>query len=78
LRYEYETYEHMQKELPPIGSWVDTPEGRARVVGHEILAAELMIETEDRCRKLVPASQTTPAAAPKSSRRAGAGGGESA
>ena len=53
LRYEYETYEQMQKELPPIGSQVVTPEGRAKVLGHEILAGQLLVETEDRVRKLV-------------------------
>ncbi len=33
LRYEYDTYEQLQKELPPIGSRVVTPEGRAGVIG---------------------------------------------
>jgi len=53
LRFEYETYERVQAELPPLGSRVMTPEGRARVVGHEILAEQLLVETEDRVRKLV-------------------------
>ena len=53
LRYEYDVYELMQKNLPPVGSRVVTPDGRARVLGQEILAAQLLIETEDRVRKLV-------------------------
>lgn len=53
LRYEYDVYEKMQKELPPIGSRVITPDGRARVLGHEILASQLLVETENRVRKLV-------------------------
>ncbi len=53
LRFEYETYEHIQKELPSIGARVLTPEGRGRVVGHEILAGQVLVETEDRVRKLV-------------------------
>jgi len=53
LRYEYETYELMQKELPPIGSKVMTPDGPALVLGHEILAGQLLVETESRVRKLV-------------------------
>jgi len=61
LRYEYQAYEEMQKELPPIGSRVLTEEGRARVVGHEILAGQLVVETEDRLRKLVDASEVSPA-----------------
>ncbi|MFH1269383.1 MAG: regulatory iron-sulfur-containing complex subunit RicT [Planctomycetota bacterium] len=53
LRYEYRTYEGMHKELPPIGSRVTTPDGRGRVVGHEILAGQVLVESEDRARKLV-------------------------
>ena len=53
LRFECETYEQMQAELPRIGSRVKTAEGNARVIGHEILAAQLLVETEDRVRKLV-------------------------
>jgi len=59
LRYEFDPYEQMQKELPPVGSWVMTPSGRARVVAHEILAAQVMVETEDRLRKLVPVQDVT-------------------
>jgi len=59
LRYEYDMYEKMQKELPPIGSRVQTPEGPARVVGHEILAGELVVETEDRRRRLVDVAEAT-------------------
>ena len=33
LRYEYDTYEALQKELPPVGSDVVTSRGRARVLG---------------------------------------------
>ncbi len=53
LRYEYETYERIQKELPPLGSSVITPEGRAKVIGHEILTGQLLVVTEDRRRILV-------------------------
>jgi cell fate regulator YaaT (PSP1 superfamily) len=59
LRYEYETYEKMQSDLPPLGSRVLTSDGQARVVGHEILAGQLLVETEDRVRKLVDKSQVT-------------------
>ena len=62
LRFEYETYEQLQAELPPVGSWVQTPEGRARVLGHEILAAQLVVETEERVRKLVELTDATPLA----------------
>ncbi len=60
LRYEYEAYEQTQKELPPLGSAVDTPEGPAKVVGREILAEQLLVLTEDRRRVLVDAADASP------------------
>ena len=62
LRYEYDTYEELQKTLPPVGSRVMTPSGRAKVIGQEILAQELLVEAEDRRRSLVDVSQVTPLA----------------
>lgn len=56
LRYEYDTYEQLQKELPPVGSDVLTGRGRNRVLAHEILAQQLLVETEDHRRMLIPAS----------------------
>jgi cell fate regulator YaaT (PSP1 superfamily) len=56
LRYEYDTYEQLQKELPPIGADVVTAGGRARVLAHEILASQLLVETEDHRRMLIDAA----------------------
>ncbi len=53
LRYEYATYDRMQKEMPSLGSMVRTPEGEAKVIGHEILSGQLLVVTEDRRRVLV-------------------------
>ncbi len=53
LRYEYDTYDRMHKEMPPIGSRVMTAEGEAKVVGHEILTSQLLVLMEDRRRVLV-------------------------
>jgi len=53
LRYEYDVYEQLQRQFPPIGTRVLTPEGPARVVGHEILAGQVLVERDDRLRKLV-------------------------
>ncbi len=50
LRYEYETYQQLQKDLPPVGSEIITDKGRARVLAQEILASQLLIETEDMRR----------------------------
>jgi cell fate regulator YaaT (PSP1 superfamily) len=74
LRYEYDVYEQLQKELPPIGTQVMTPGGLARVIGQEILAGQLLVETADRVRKLVDVadvstpSEETPAPAAESVR----------
>jgi cell fate regulator YaaT (PSP1 superfamily) len=53
LRYEYDTYVDLQRELPPIGSEVTLEKGKARVVGQEILAQQLLVEFEDKRRVLV-------------------------
>jgi len=62
LRFEYDTYECMQKELPQPGTLVDTPEGRAKVVGHEILSGQLLVLTNDRRRVLIDVADASPAA----------------
>jgi cell fate regulator YaaT (PSP1 superfamily) len=56
LRYEYDTYQELQRELPSVGSEIVTNQGRARVLAQEILAAQLLIETEDMRRIMIPAS----------------------
>jgi cell fate regulator YaaT (PSP1 superfamily) len=56
LRYEYDTYEALQKELPPLGSEVLTNQGKMRVLAHEILASQLLVETEDHRRVLIDAA----------------------
>lgn len=53
LRYEYEIYERLQKELPPLGTAVDTPEGPGKVAGHEMLTGQVLVVTEDNRRVLV-------------------------
>jgi cell fate regulator YaaT (PSP1 superfamily) len=56
LRYEYDTYDPLQKDLPPLGSDVLTQNGRSRVLAHEILAGQLLVETEDHRRIFIAAS----------------------
>ena len=60
LRFEYDAYEELQKQFPPIGSQVETENGPGRVLGHEIIAGQLLVETSDRIRKLVDWSTVTP------------------
>lgn len=57
LRYEYDVYVELQRELPPIGCDVVTDRGRARVLGHEILAGQLLVELEDHRRVLIESSE---------------------
>ncbi len=64
LRYEYDTYEKMQKELPSIGKYVITDEGPAKVIGHEILSGQISVMTEDHRRLLVDAAEVSLAPKP--------------
>ncbi|MEM9585990.1 MAG: regulatory iron-sulfur-containing complex subunit RicT [Planctomycetota bacterium] len=57
LRYEFETYEELVSQLPTVGSEILTREGNAKVLGQDILSQQLMIQTEDRRRILIPADE---------------------
>ncbi len=55
LRYEYDTYQQLQQDLPPVGSEIITGNGRGRVLAQQILASQLLIETEDKRRVTIDA-----------------------
>ncbi len=77
LRYEFDTYQEIVAKLPTVGSEILTRDGAARVLGHDILAQQLMIKTEDRRRILIHASdvlEVTKVAADPPSRPAGDSG----
>ena len=57
LRYEYEAYEQLQKELPSVGSEILTEKGPARVLAQEILSSQLLVQTEDSRRLLIEATE---------------------
>jgi cell fate regulator YaaT (PSP1 superfamily) len=57
LRYEYDTYEEYQQELPPIGADVVTSKGRGRVLAHEILAKQVLLSMEDNRRIMLDAAE---------------------
>jgi cell fate regulator YaaT (PSP1 superfamily) len=57
LRYEFDTYLELRQELPPLGSQIVTKIGHAKVIDHEILAQQVLIETEDHRRILIPAGE---------------------
>jgi len=53
LRYEYDTYLDLRKELPAVGASIVTDKGRATVLAQEILAGQLLVQTEDMRRILI-------------------------
>lgn len=57
LRYEYNTYQSLQHELPPVNSEILTRQGRAKVLGQEILAQQLLVQLEDNRRLLIDADE---------------------
>lgn len=48
LRYEFDTYQALERELPGVGSRVATARGKGRVMALDILAQKLVVEFEDR------------------------------
>ena len=56
LRYEYDTYQELQRDLPPVGAEIVTTTGRARVLAQEILAGQVLVETEDMRRVVINAA----------------------
>ena len=57
LRYEYDTYEAIIKEMPNVGSEIVTRDGKARVLAQEILSEQLLVETEDMRRTMIHSSE---------------------
>ena len=57
LRYEYDNYVDTQKQLPKVGARVLTRDGTMKVLNQKILAEQLLVETEDRRRIVIDASE---------------------
>lgn len=55
LRYEFDNYESLAKELPSPGSLILTRDGNATVLAQDILAGQLVIRTEDKRRIILQA-----------------------
>ena len=47
----------LQRDLPPVNADVITSRGRAKVLAQEILAQQLLIETEDHRRIMIPVAE---------------------
>ena len=56
LRYEFDTYEELQKELPTIGSEIETINGNGKVINLETLTGQLMVVLEDQRRVMIDSS----------------------
>lgn len=69
LRYEFDTYLDIQRELPKVGAQILTRDGKARVIAQQIIAQQLLVETEDHRRILIEASEVL-----SITRQAGKGG----
>ncbi len=59
LRYEFDTYQALERELPAVGSRVVTPQGIGRVLAQEVLARKVVIEFEDRRRIVIAPDEIT-------------------
>jgi cell fate regulator YaaT (PSP1 superfamily) len=55
LRYEFDTYESLAAQLPPIGSLVLTRDGNVTVLAQDILSGQMMVGTEDKRRVMIQA-----------------------
>jgi cell fate regulator YaaT (PSP1 superfamily) len=53
LRYEFDTYQSLERELPGVGSRVVTSRGQGRVLAQEVLAQKVVVELEDHRRIVV-------------------------
>jgi len=47
LRYEYDTYRETKALLPVMGGEVNTPDGRGRVVGHNVVKEAVLVAFKD-------------------------------
>jgi len=47
LSYEFQTYKEYSKGMPKEGQYVDTPEGKGRVINVQTLKQKYMVELED-------------------------------
>jgi cell fate regulator YaaT (PSP1 superfamily) len=53
LRYEFDTYQSLERQLPAVGSRVTTPHGRGRITALEYLVQKVVVELEDHRRVIV-------------------------
>ncbi|MFT8322609.1 MAG: stage 0 sporulation family protein [Bacillus sp. (in: firmicutes)] len=52
LKYENDEYESAKEQLPDLGEWINTPQGKGKVVGLNILERLLQVEISEQERVL--------------------------
>ncbi len=57
LRYEYDMYQEIRRELPAIGNVVVTKQGQGKVLRQEILARKLLVQFEDQRHTIIDESE---------------------
>ena len=65
LRYEEEVYKENRKSLPPRNSWLQTPDGPGRVVGHEVLMCRVKVALESGETQVFPLEEVQSIAPPR-------------
>jgi cell fate regulator YaaT (PSP1 superfamily) len=60
LRYEFDGYQALERQLPAVGSRVTTPRGGGRVLALEILAQKVVVELDDYRRVVLGADAIEP------------------
>jgi len=75
LKYEQDAYVELQKSAPKVGSIVDTPDGRGKVVSTQLLHGTCKVQLEgsaDHCLSQFPCSECVRATGKKAKSRASA------
>jgi cell fate regulator YaaT (PSP1 superfamily) len=57
LRYEYDYYRETKAQMPLIGGDVDTPDGRGKVIGHNVFKEGVIVELGDGREREYPAAE---------------------
>ena len=71
LRYEFETYQEYEQELPPLNARVNTQRGPGKVIAQEVLAQRVVVELADHRRIVLSPTEILSVESSKPRRRQG-------
>lgn len=57
LRYEYDHYRETKAQMPVLGGEVNTPAGKGRVAGHNVMKESVLVTLEDGLEREYPAGE---------------------